>query len=102
MHFEPLGNQVLIEHIPEDEVKSGALVLLTGGSENVYKGRVISTGEGHLREDNSLAPMRVKVGDTVLYSELSACFVLKDPRLNDGKTHHIIRENELLGFFRGE
>ena len=67
----PLGNHIVVQPLAE-EVKSSAGILLPDRKEEMpQKGRVIAAGPGKLKDDGSVAPMNIKVGDVVLFKKYS-------------------------------
>ncbi len=69
MNIKPLFDNVLIEPIEEEEkTKSGILLPNTIEKERPEQGRVIAVGQG-LERGGKIVAMKVKVGDTVLFSK---------------------------------
>lgn len=68
----PLGDRILIKPflVEETEKKNsfGILIPDTVSKEQPEQGRVIAVGEGRY-EDGKFVPMKVKVGDTVIFSK---------------------------------
>ena len=64
----PLGDRVLIKiPVQEEKTVSGIIIPETVNAETESKrGKVVAVGEGKY-EDGALVPMRVKVGDEVLF-----------------------------------
>ncbi len=68
----PLGDRVLVRPFKEEEVKSvGKFKIILPESvtkEKSDQGKVLAVGEGKM-VDGKLQPVRVKVGDTVIFSK---------------------------------
>ncbi|MBX4189269.1 co-chaperone GroES [Candidatus Parcubacteria bacterium] len=68
----PLGDRVLIRPFKEEEVKKvGNFKIILPESiskEKSDQGKVLAVGEGKM-VDGKLQPVRVKVGDTVIFSK---------------------------------
>jgi chaperonin GroES len=68
----PLGDRVLIKLNDGNEKNKnsfGIIIPDTIGKEKGEQGRIIAVGEGKLNEGGELIPMRVKVGDKVIFSK---------------------------------
>lgn len=65
----PLGNHIVVQPLSE-EVKSSSGILLPERKEEMpQRGKVVAAGPGKLKEDGSLMPMNVNVGDVVLFKK---------------------------------
>ncbi len=70
MAIKPIGDRVLVELIEEDLGKVGSLYVPDTAKERPQRGKIIAAGEGRL-DGKDLVPMRVKVGDKVLFGKYS-------------------------------
>lgn len=68
MAIKPIGDRVLVELIEEDLGKVGSLYVPDTAKERPQRGKIIAAGEGRL-DGKDLVPMRVKVGDKVLFGK---------------------------------
>jgi len=88
---EPLGDRVVIKHIPKEEVSKGGIVLPDTVKEKPQEGEITAVGLGKLSEDGERIAMEVKVGDRVVYSKYAGTeFKL------DGEEVVILRESDIL------
>ena len=70
MNFKPLSNHVFLEPLEEEKTtKSGIVLPETAEKERPIKGKVLAVGPGKTKDDGTLQPMAVKVGDTVLFKK---------------------------------
>ena len=67
--LKPLGDKVVVQPGPEEEVTSGGIVLPDTAKKKSQEGEVVAVGSGRLLDNGERAPMQVKVGDTVIYSK---------------------------------
>ena len=67
--LKPLGDRVLIEVTQEEEKTIGGLVLASAAKEKPQTGTVVAVGEGRLLDNGEVAPVPVKVGETVLFEK---------------------------------
>ncbi len=90
----PIGDRVLVRPITEEEKKGKNTfgIILPDSVEKEKSGEavVLAVGDGKY-EDGKLIPMRVKVGQTVLYSKYNY-----DEISVDGEDLYIIREDTIL------
>jgi chaperonin GroES len=70
MEFKPLSNHVFLEPLEEEKTtKSGIVLPETAEKEKPVKGKVLAVGPGKLRENGTVQPMAVKIGDMVLFKK---------------------------------
>jgi len=71
LNITPLGDRVVVEVLDEGgkEKKSAAGIILPSAEkeERIDRGRVVAVGEGRTNKDGALVPMKVKVGNKVLF-----------------------------------
>lgn len=88
--IHPLYDRVLIQRVEDLEEKSPAGIIIPDtAKEKGQMGRVVAVGEGRRSESGSLTPLRVKVGDRVLFAKYAGTDL--------GKEHLILREDDILG-----
>jgi len=93
MKVVPLQDRVLIERIEETEQKSpGGIIIPDTAKEKPMEGRVIAVGKGRVKEDGTVIPLDVKVGDKVIFSKYAGTEIKID-----GKEYLIMREDDILG-----
>ncbi len=69
----PLGDRVLVKpEVTENEKSvSGIIIPDSARQEKPEQGEVIAVGEGRRNERGELIPMRVKVGQTIMFEKYS-------------------------------
>lgn len=92
--IQPLGDRILIKPFLDSDVEKkndfGIIIPETVSKESPEKGKVIAVGEG--RYDNGkIVPMKVKVGDTVIFSKYGF-----DEVKVDGSELYILKEDSVL------
>jgi len=91
--IQPLGDRVLVKPISADEhkkTKSGIFIPETVSKEKPEEGKVVAVGAGKY-EDGKLVPVRVKVGDKVVFSKYGY-----DEIKIDEVEYFIIKEENIL------
>lgn len=69
MRLRPLGDYVLVAHLPTRETTGSGLVIPQSARHDgaLSHGKVLAVGPGDLLKNGKRAKMNVKPGDTVLY-----------------------------------
>lgn len=93
----PLGDRVLIAvDISEDKkTTSGIIIPETVSKEKPEIGQVVAVGEGRLNDNGDVIPMRVKKGDTVIFSKFGP-----DEIKVDDEEYLILSESNILAIIK--
>ena len=67
--LQPLGDRVVIEPTPREEMTKSGIVLPDTAKEKPQEGLVVAVGPGRFLEDGKRESMDVKKGDKVLYAK---------------------------------
>jgi chaperonin GroES len=91
--IKPLGDRVLVEPIAAEKggKKSAIIMPETIDKERPEQGKVVAVGDGWYTEDGDLVPLRVKKGQTVLFSKYGP-----DEIKFEGKEYFVIKESNIL------
>ena len=95
--IQPLGNRVLVE-VQDDATQvtdAGIIIPETVDREKPQQGKVVAVGEGRLDDDGDVIPMRVKKGDTIIFSKYGP-----DEVTIEGKEYYIIGEGNILAIVK--
>jgi chaperonin GroES len=97
----PLGDRVLVRPFTEEEVKGekgnkhyGIILPDNLSKEKSAQGKVLAIGEGKY-VDGKLMPVRVKVGDVVLFSKYGY-----DEVEHNGEELYLLKEDNLLAVIK--
>ena len=91
MKLQPLGFNVILKSLKEPEKTHGGIILTQQSQEATARAVVVAVGEGYLQPDNTLRPLRLQKGDTVIPSKYQAT------RINfDGDEYLIMSERDIL------
>jgi len=91
MVFEPLHDRVLVRPAEAEEVTKGGIIIPDTAKEKPQQGEIIEVGEGKT-EDGKLIPLKLKVGDTILYGKYSGTEITFN-----GENLLIMRESDVFG-----
>ncbi len=67
--LRPLGDRVVIQPTPREEMTKSGIVLPDTAKEKPQEGRILAAGPGRIGDDGKREPMDVKEGDKVLYAK---------------------------------
>ena len=67
--LRPLGDRVVIQPTPREEMTKSGIVLPDTAKEKPQEGKIIAAGPGRLTDEGTREPMDVKEGDIVLYAK---------------------------------
>jgi len=67
--LRPLGDRVVIQPTPREEMTKSGIVLPDTAKEKPQEGSVLAVGPGRLLDDGKRESIDVKVGDKVLYAK---------------------------------
>src|SRR3989344_5474715 len=97
----PLGDRVLIKPFTEEDLRKGdkksSLKLILPESmtkEKSAQGKVLAIGEGRMVE-GKLQPIRLKIGDTVIFSKYGY-----DEVEQDGEELYLLKEDQILAVIK--
>ncbi|NPA16244.1 co-chaperone GroES [Persephonella sp.] len=90
--IKPLYDRVVVKPAEEVEEKTpSGIIIPDTAKEKPSEGEVIAVGEGRLLENGEIKPLKVKVGDRVIYSKYAGNeFVV------DGEDLIVLREDDIL------
>jgi len=92
MNLKPLFNNVIVKPLKKEEMtKSGIVLPDTVDKEKPERGEVIAAGEGRLLDNGQLAPMKVKIGDKVVFKKYSP-----DEIKVDGEEYLVLSETDII------
>ena len=92
--FRILGARCLVQEIRNDAETLSGIVIPGREKEQTNKGVVLVVGDGAILEDGTPVPMKVSVGDHVLYSSFSGSPVKVNS--DDPDTYLILNERDIL------
>ncbi|MEX2014000.1 MAG: co-chaperone GroES [Parcubacteria group bacterium] len=100
VQIKPFGDRVLVRPFTEDEVKGGQknhygiIIPDTVSKEKSAQGKILAVGEGKLI-DGKLVPIRLKVGDIVVFSKYGY-----DEVEQGGEELYLLKEESILAVIK--
>ncbi len=91
MNLKPLFDNVVVEHVEQQDKTTGGVFLPDTAKEKPQEGVIRAIGDGRVLENGTKLEMNVKVGDRVLYRKYSGSEVKID-----GTEYLIIPEKDIL------
>ncbi|MFY9233315.1 MAG: co-chaperone GroES [Fimbriimonadaceae bacterium] len=96
MKIKPLHDRLIVEAAAKEEKSAGGIILPDGAQEKPQRGKVLAAGPGKTLDSGKLAPIDIKVGETVLYGKYSGTEVTVD-----GADYIILRAEDVLAVVTG-
>ena len=97
INIHPLADRILVkpEEAADEKSPSGIIIPDTARKEKPERGEVVAVGEGKRNEKGDILPLRVKVGDTVLFSGYGN----DEVKIGD-EEYYIIPESNILAIIK--
>ena len=93
--LRPLGDRVVIEPIPREDMTKSGIILPDTAKEKPQEGKVIAVGPGKILDDGKREAIDVNTGDKVLYAKYAGTeFKL------DGEDLLIVSQKDILAIVR--
>jgi chaperonin GroES len=93
--LHPLGDRVVIEPTPREEMTKSGIVLPDTAKEKPQEGVIVAVGPGRTLEDGKREAMDVKAGDKVLYAKYAGTEFKVD-----GEELLIVSQKDILAIVR--
>ena len=95
--LRPLYDKVVVRRFEEQEQKTpGGIILPDTAKEKPQMGEVIAVGDGKLLNNGQVVPLKVKVGDVVLFNKYAGTEVEIE-----GEKLLVMGEDEILAIVEG-
>lgn len=93
----PLGDRILVKPFTKEDkkTKSGIIIPETVSKEKPEQGKVIAVGAGRTNDDGKAIPVKVKVGDMVIFSKYGP-----DEIKIDEEEYFILSESNILAIIK--
>lgn len=97
INIHPLADRILVkpEESGDEKSPSGIIIPDTAQKEKPERGEVIAVGEGKRNEKGDVLPLRVKVGDTVVFSK----YGYDEVKIDDVE-YYIVNESNILAVIK--
>jgi chaperonin GroES len=95
MKWQPLYDKIIIELETKQEITSESGFKfnqdLSSSKYTTTIGKVVACGEGRLLASGEVLPMKVKVGDTILFNKING-----ESLVDEGKEYTILSESNIM------
>ena len=97
INVQPLGDRILVkpEESGDEKSPSGLIIPDTARKEKPEQGVVVAVGEGKRNEKGDVLPMRIRVGDTVMFSK----YGFDEVKIED-EDYYIVAEANILAIIK--
>ena len=95
--IQPLADRILVkpELAQDEKTASGFIIPDSAHKEKPERGEVVAVGEGKRNEKGDILPLRVKVGDTVVFSK----YGYDEVKIDDVE-YYIVTEANILAVIK--
>lgn len=69
--IHPLNDRIVVERVKSEETTSGGIIIPESAQEKPFFGTVIAVGPGKMNEKGEIVPVRLKIGDKVMFTKWS-------------------------------
>jgi len=91
---QPYGDRILVKPQATEDKTSFGIIIPDSGKEKPEQGVVVAVGEGKVSGEGKVIAMRVKVGDTIMFSK----YGYDEIKIN-GVEYYLIREESITYVF---
>jgi len=96
IRIRPMGDRVVVRPEKFEEKTAGGIIIPdTARNEKPEKGTVVAVGDGKMNDDGRMLPMRVMVGDKVMFSKYGY-----DEVKIDGEEYLIVSESNIIAIIK--
>lgn len=95
--FEPLYDRVVIEPAAAEKETASGIVIPDAAQERHAEGIVVAKGPGYRMSDGEIQPLRVEIGDRVIYGKYGGTSIT----IGDHDDLVILSERDIHGIWRG-
>jgi chaperonin GroES len=92
MKIRPLHDRVIVKRSDAETKTASGIIIPDSAKEKPQEGEVLAVGAGVKKEDGTILPLDVKVGDTVLFGKYAGT----DIKL-DGEEYVMMKEDDIIG-----
>lgn len=92
MNLRPLNDRLIVKPVSKEEVSASGLIIPdTASKERPEQGEVIAIGAGKMKEDGTVLPMSVKVGDRIVFK----AYAPNEVKMGN-ETYLVLSESDVL------
>jgi chaperonin GroES len=92
----PQGDRLVVQPVTQNLTRPSGLILPdVNTKEQACEGTVVTLGPGARKEDGTLAPFQVKVGDKIIYSRFAGSEIKYE-----GKDYMVISERDVYAVLK--
>ena len=92
MKIRPLQDRILVKRLEQEPATKGGIIIPDTAKEKPAEGRIVAVGSGKLKEDGTVIPLELKVGDRVLFSKYGG----NEVKIED-EEYLIMLQDDVLG-----
>lgn len=90
--IRPLQDRIIVQRLDGEEKTASGLYIPDTAKEKPQQGKVVAVGKGKVKDDGSVSPLELKVGDIILFGKYAGTEIKIS-----GEELLIMREDDVLG-----
>lgn len=90
--IRPLQDRLIVKRLEEEDKTASGLYIPDSAKEKPQQGKVVAVGKGKVKDDGSIQPVDLNVGDTILFGKYTGQEIKVD-----GNEYLIMKEDEVYG-----
>ena len=95
MNIKPLHDRVIVKRKEAETQTASGIIIPDTAKEKPQEGEIVSVGNGKRKDDGSLIPLDVKVGDKILFGKYSGNEIKIE-----GEEYVMMREEDIMGIIQ--
>ena len=95
MNIKPLHDRVIVKRKEAETQTASGIIIPDTAKEKPQEGEIVAVGNGKRKEDGSLIPMEVKVGDQILFGKYSGNEIKIE-----GEEYVMMKEEDIMGIIQ--
>ena len=92
MNIKPLYDRVIVQRSDAETKTAAGIIIPDSAKEKPQQGQIVAVGSGVHKEDGSVVPLEVKVGDRVLFGKYSGTEIKIE-----GEEYLMMKEEDIMG-----
>ncbi len=92
MRIRPLHDRVIVKRGDAETKTASGIIIPDSAKEKPQEGEIVAVGSGIRKEDGTVLPLDVKVGDKILFGKYAG----NEIKL-DGEDYLMMKEDDIMG-----
>ena len=95
MNIKPLHDRIIVKRSDAETTTAAGIIIPDSAKEKPQEGEIMAVGSGIRKEDGTIIPLEVKVGDKVLFGKYAGTEIKLD-----GDEFLMMKEEDIMGIIQ--